>query len=282
MPNSVLQKVKAWGDQSNLIRAILLIGSRGSVEGPKDEFSDYDLSVFVTKVEAFVKDESWIATFGEVLLMLPEQGELFGMKFPARLIIFEDGTRIDFTFFDAGLLRQMASDLDFPRWMQLGHRVLIDKDGVAQHLPQKPPTPTPPDEVEYQALINEFFWESTYVAKYLYREDIWPAKFSEWLMKDQLLMNMLAWSAQARHRWQINIGYMGRGLQQWLSPTHFDQLESTFTGFDIEDNWRALKILIALFRKTAMEVGTNLGYDYPQKLEDGVLNHIEERTGRKL
>lgn len=64
--------------------------------------------------------------------------------------------------------------------LDAGYRVLLDKDQLTAALP--PPThraylPTPPDEAAYQQWIEEFFSDVPYVAKCLWRGELFPAKW---------------------------------------------------------------------------------------------------------
>jgi len=59
--------------------------------------------------------------------------------------------------------------------------VLLDKDGLAARLPAPTRTahiPPKPTEQEYLALIEEFWWESTYFAKNLWRDDLVFARYN--------------------------------------------------------------------------------------------------------
>src|SRR5687767_15787083 len=56
------------------------------------------------------------------------------------------------------------------------------------------PISEPPTEVEYQALIESFFLDTGYVAKFLWRDDLVAAKYIlDHSLKHQHLLIMLAW-----------------------------------------------------------------------------------------
>ena len=75
-----------------------------------------------------------------------------------------------------------------------------------------------------------FFLEATYVAKYLWRDDMVAAKF----------------------------------------------IEDTYTGTGPEENWEALYKTIALMRKTATEVGSRLGFPYPQDMDRRTVAYLQK------
>jgi aminoglycoside 6-adenylyltransferase len=48
------------------------------------------------------------------------------------------------------------------------------------------------------------------------------------------------------------------------------ELERTYVGTDVDENWDALFATIELFRRVAKEVAAALGIAYPQNVDDGV------------
>ena len=122
-----------------------------------------------------------------------------------------------------------------------------------------------------------FFLDTIYVAKYLWREDVIAAKhILDAMLKQEHLLPMLEWRSEMDHDWSIRPGPNGRRLKQWLRSDLYAELESTYTGADIEDNWGALRRTIALFRRVAVEVGEHLGYPYPEDLERRVSAYLQK------
>ena len=86
-----------------------------------------------------------------------------------------------------------------------------------------------------------FFLDTIYVAKFLWRDDSMAAKYIlETFVKDEHLRPMLEWHLEIEHGWSVKPGPYGRRLKKWLRPDLWEELESTFTGADLEDNWEAL------------------------------------------
>jgi aminoglycoside 6-adenylyltransferase len=54
------------------------------------------------------------------------------------------------------------------------------------------------------------------------------------------------------------------------------QLESTYAGADIADNWESLFSTMSFFRQIAMEVGEGLGYEYPLALDERVTAYVQK------
>jgi aminoglycoside 6-adenylyltransferase len=138
------------------------------------------------------------------------------------------------------------------------------------YLPQKP------TEEEYQALVEEFWWGTTYAAKSLWRNELVFAKsfMFEYEIRLEVLIPLLRWRIELDHDWSLLLGIHGRGLERWLPTGTWDDLADTYVGPRIEENWTALFRIITLFRRVAAEVGEALGYPYPQHLDDRVSAYL--------
>ena len=258
---------------------MLLTSSRANPNAPVDLFSDYDVILVVTDIHPFLEDESWLGDFGDALVVYrdPVRRE-YGLERFARITQYEDGTKIDFTVWPVGILGRVVEEAHLPDELEVGYGVLLDKDGLAARL--RPPTcrafiPAPPSEAVFREVVEEFFHETTYVAKNLWREELLPAKYSLELMKFDVLRRMLEWHMEGDHGWAVNTGVYGRGLQKRLKADIWAQLESTFVGAGMEENWEALFETIDLFRRVAREVADHLGYAYPHDLDRRVLEYLQ-------
>jgi aminoglycoside 6-adenylyltransferase len=113
------------------------------------------------------------------------------------------------------------------------------------------------------------------VAKHLWRGDLMPAKYSlDGVMKQSALRTLFEWHVEIRHDWSLKPGAAGRGLKNFLPVDAYRSFEETYVGSGTEENWMALFSTIALFRKTAIEVGQHLGYRYPRDLDDRVTAYL--------
>ena len=79
--------------------------------------------------------------------------------------------------------------------------------------------------------------------------------------------------------WSVPTGFLGRGLKTALPPEIWSQLESTYVGAGIEENWDALFRTLALFRRVAVEVAAQLGYVYPYEMDQRVVAYAQEVKG---
>jgi len=78
----------------------------------------------------------------------------------------------------------------------------------------------------------------------------------------------------------VRTSALGKGLKKRLPPEIWSQLERTYVGADIADNWEALFHTMALFRQVAIEVGEALGYLYPHDLDQRVTDYVQEMRHR--
>ena len=268
----ILQYLIQWGAQHDTVRAMILTSTRAVPNAYVDVFSDYDVIVYVPDIQPWHTDDAWLEDFGRVLVVYrdPIRVEHGCEKF-ARITQYEDGLKIDFTVAPVEMLPRIVATGRLPDDLDVGYTVLIDKDGLTEHL--RPPThtahiPAPPTKEHYLTRIEVFFHEATYVAKHLWRDDLMPAKYNlDFAMKHVGLRQMLEWWIETQNNWSVKPGAYGKGLKKWLPPDLWAELEATYVGANLEENWEALFKTIALYRKVAMAVGNALDYAYPYEMD---------------
>jgi aminoglycoside 6-adenylyltransferase len=280
----VLQRAVDWANDDEGVRALILESSRAVPDTALDEFSDYDLLVVVSDIDAFATDDGWLAWWRTPLVRFSQDRRTAdGRRWLTRLVVYDDGTKVDHQIWPVDMFRSATAGETLPAILDVGYRVLVDKDAIAADLP--PPTfrahiPTPPTEAEFLALVEEFWWESTYVAKNLARGELFPWKYSfEAVMKFDLLRRMLEWRIEIDHGWSVRPGAVGRHLRERLDADTWREVEPTFTGADVDANWDALFRTGDLFRRVAKEVAAALGYAYPQHMDDGVVAYWRRVRG---
>ena len=282
-PDDVIRDLIQWTEQRDLIRAMLLTSTRAVPNAPMDEYSDYDVVLIVKDIHPFFEDRSWLACFGDVLVAYWDPIHLdadYGIEKVANVIQYADGLKIDFTLWPVELMRRILQAPQLQAELDAGYRVLMDKDHLADDL--QPPTykayiPSQPTNDVYQKTIEDFFSDAPYVAKCLLRGELFPVKWClDYDMKHIFLRPMLEWRAEIDHDWSIPVGALGKGLKKLLPPEIWSQLEITYAGADIADNWEALFRTMTLFRQVAMEVGEALGYAYQQDLDERVVAYVRD------
>ena len=277
---AVLGRIKDWAADQPPIRAVVLESSRAVGQAVLDRFSDYDILLVVSDARSFADKNDWYSYFGEPLVHFADKIEVLGFETYMRLVLYQDHTKIDYAVWPLELLQRSVERQESTELLDWGYRVLLDKDGLATRLP--PPTrtahiPSRPTAKDYQALVEEFWWETTYAAKNLWRDELIFARYNlEVVMRYELLLRMLEWRVELDHDWRWKPGVLGRGLQRALPADLWTALTRTYAGPDLEDNWEALFAMTALFRRAAQEVGQALGYIYPEEMDRGVSAYLEE------
>src|SRR5262249_17087181 len=116
------------------------------------------------------------------------------------------------------ILDRVRGQSRLPDELDAGYRLLVDKDGRTDGFAEPTYTayiPQKPTEVEFLALVEEFWWETTYVAKNLWRVEIFNARYSvEVVMRFELLRPMLEWYIETLHDWSLRPGVLGKGFKK--------------------------------------------------------------------
>ncbi len=280
----MLGRLVAWGEARPEIRAMVLTSTRARADGPVDALSDYDVILFVSDTDAFTGNDEWQSDYGVRFGWWGDEAELYGLTIHFRGVVYEDGVKIDWSIWPEALLELVAEQPALPDRLDVGYRVLLDRDRRTDGW--RPPTyrahiPTRPTNAEFDALVAEFWWTTTYVSKALWRGEI---VFAKWVLDNDAkigaLRRLLEWRIELGHDWSLKPGAYGRGLERLLPPDLWSQLAATYVGTDVEENWDALFHTMELFRRVAIEVGDALGYRYPQEADDVAVAHANAvRTG---
>jgi aminoglycoside 6-adenylyltransferase len=274
----VVDKLVSWGTAHPLVSAMILTSSRTRPDGLVDPLSDYDLILVVSDVRPFAFEDAWISEYGRPMVRWGDQGEEHGLATYFRGVIYQNYVKIDYSIWPVEVLERITDEAPLPE-LDMGYRVLLDKE--QRTTGWKQPTyqayiPARPTEAEYQALVEEFWWGTTYVAKSLWRDDL---VFSKWVLDQDLkletMRRILEWRIEIDHNWSVKPGIHGRGLKQLLPLNIWSEFASTYVSLDVEETWAALDRVIELFRQVAPDVGNALGYTYPQQVDDHVSAYLE-------
>lgn len=277
----LIAEIQGWAAAAAELRLVLLTGSRAVPDQPTvDVWSDYDVQLFVTSVPAVpAREAEWKARFGEVLVEISETGQLGEKTFPTRLVLYADGTKVDFGICPLAALLKPPKTAWAGAFWQRPYQVLVDKDKLAStfahwgcHEPQLPTSE------RYRAVVNEFFWEVVYIAKNLDRNELWLAQYCFGVARREALLPMLEW--YARSVCDKDTQYLGKGIKDWLSPHFYERLQRTYAGAGAEESWEALSTLIYLFRDSAIAVARRWGFDYPAELNLRVIHYLNARLER--
>lgn len=294
--NAIIHKMIDYAKTQDAIRVILLTSSLCNPEASTDILSDFDIEFFFEDPLPFAENDEWLDHLGMGQRMAlwhwpnewdHEKGD--GRTW-MRMMYLMDGTKIDLSLHYMDDLRKLSNSGSLTDHYDIGYKVLLDKDGVTKTLKQ--PTHKafilcPPSQEQYVSRIETFWMESTYVAKYLWREDIFAAKWMLHGITDRGVRQVLQWSVGLEHDWKWRPGKLGRGIQKALAPDVYKELLDSFAAGDINDIWDSLFKTTALYRKTAIKVGDALGYKYLHDLDERVsafhqsLRDLDKQSGTR-
>lgn len=282
--DEVVERLVAWAEGEEAVRAVLLTGSRASPDRTIDRFSDYDVALLLEDPSELEREGGWIEEFGPVLVSLSESYEALGGEVASRLVQYRDGTKIDFSLVPTEGWEHEAAKGRLPSGFDAGYRVLVDEDGLCDGLPQpsdRPVGPEHPDRERYRDVANEFWWETLYVAKWLARGDQLPARYSaECVMRYRCLVPMLEWDVRVAADGDVSVGPYGRGIHEYLNSPARKLLERSYGMATTDEGWSSLFAAADLFETAARRVGTRLGHPYPEDTARSVrsrLRSIRER-----
>ncbi|WP_127130589.1 aminoglycoside 6-adenylyltransferase [Pseudoflavitalea rhizosphaerae] len=276
--SSQLNEVIHWATTQPNIRVVLLTSSLANPGAPVDPFSDLDIDLVVDNYEEFLQDDSWISNFGSIITTIVEGEEPFDGRCSSRMVLYEDYLKIDFLIFSVNRFREEVAKLPLHEDWDIGYKVLVDKDGLTANMPQPSHTAfkiQKPDEEKFLWVLNNYWWDMTYVAKCLARDELYYAKFmSEQIMRFEHQQVLLEWYIGSQHNWNVTTNKYGRLFKKYLDPAMWERATATFAGADIENNWRALFAYVELGREIGKHLATHLGYRYPKELDEKITGYL--------
>jgi len=276
-----LKQIIHWAENNPDIRAVLLTSSLVNPYAPVDNLSDLDVELVFENRASYESGNEWIRLFGEPISMIEETDSVFEGKHAMKMVLYKDHVKVDFKLYQVSEFCKEINEENLPEDWDVGYKVLLDKDNLTKNL--KPPTYQSvmihkPTEKEFQQLFNDFWWDTTYVAKCLKRGDIFYAKFmSENVLRTDYLVPLIEWYIAGNHNWNnITTNKHGRLFKQYLSPELWNKVEATFSGNDIEENWKALLACADLVHELGTSLAEKLHFIYQEKQEDDIRNYLTE------
>jgi len=260
------------------IRAVLLNGSRANDKIPPDKYQDFDIVYVTDDFESLIADREWTNKFGEKLIwQLPDE-MVVGQKEPEKgnrfslLMLFTDGNRIDLTLLS-------KKEIDPNGKTDSLTIVWLDKDNMfpnttlASDLDYLVKEPT---EKEFLDTCNEFWWVCTYVAKGLLRNEIIYSKEMLETVVRPMFMNVISWHIGVETNFSVSIGKAGKFMSKFQSPELYQQILQTYSDQVVENNWRALFLMMDIFGQLARTVSGKLKFRYVIGEEENVTAYLKQ------
>ena len=273
-----LMIITAWVEANPDVRVALLTSSLVNPLAPVDAYTDLDIELVVTDHSKYVPDNAWTSIFGEPIAIFDEADVLSGHRTSIKMVLFEDGGKVDFILHDVHGFEAKVRSTELPDHWDIGYQVLIDKDGLANDL--KPPTYQAsiikrPGRERFEKLLFDFWWDTTYVAKSLARDEIFYAKYmSETIIRTNYLVPLIEWWIASKHGWTITTNKHGRLFKKYLPAALWAKVERTFSASDLEGNQVALQAMMDLVHELGLELARELAYPYPLELEERIRRYV--------
>lgn len=276
-----LERIIYWAENNPDVRAVLLTSSLVNPYAPVDDFSDLDVELIFKSRDAYENNNEWIKLFGLPISMIEEDDTLFDGKYAMKMVLYKDHIKVDFKLYQISEFYKEIQQEMLPDDWDLGYKILVDKDELTKDLK----TPTyqsimihQPAEKEFKQLLNDFWWDVTYVAKCLKRGDIFYAKFmSENILRTDYLVPLIEWHIASSYNWNnITTNKHGRLFKKYLPPELWSRVEATFSGSDIEENWTALFTFSDLVHDLGTALAEKLSFEYPFQHETNIRNYLTE------
>ncbi len=267
--SDVLGALLRWGIDDDNVRAIYLNGSRADPSRELDQFSDFDVAVIVRDT-ARIRDGGWIRTFGEPMVTWPLTPQpTFDEAWITQLVLYTDGVRIDFQFTTPDL-REIERPGPY-------HCVLLDLDALSESISGVPIAGTrinPPDEAGFADRINAFWWDVPYVAKALKRNELDYARFVAEDLRFHKLHPLIRWHIGVTHGPDTDVGIFGRWFQRHLDDEIWGKYRETFSGADLDDQWRAMFAMCRFVRHLGQNLAEETGLSYPNDTDRQVSAYL--------
>ncbi|MCJ7934837.1 MAG: AadS family aminoglycoside 6-adenylyltransferase [Chryseobacterium sp.] len=276
-----LEQIIHWAENNPDIRAVLLTSSLVNPYAPVDDFSDLDVELVFESRSAYETGNEWISLFGDPISMIEEKDSVFEGKHAMKMVLYKDHVKVDFKLYQVSEFVEEIKQETLPGDWDVGYKVLVDKDGLTKDMKlpgyqsvmiQKP------TEQQFQQLINDFWWDTTYVAKCLKRGDIFYAKFmSENILRTDYLVPLIEWNIAGNHNWDnITTNKHGRLFKKYLPEELWNRIEATFSGSHPEENWTALFKFADIVHELGTALAEKLNFTYPAKHENDIRNYLTE------
>lgn len=263
-----LKKLIEFANNNDSIRGLILQGSYVNDNAPKDIFSDLDPFFYVTDINKFINEFTWKNNFGEVISYFHDEWDSQeNQKTYSRLTIYKDGFKMDFGFGDISLAKY-ANDMAL-------YKIYVDKDNVIPEpevIDEQKFFIKKPQEKEYQDILRDFFFDSSYVVKTIYRDEI---MFNQYMIQilHKKIQKLVEWYIGCKYDFKVNTGVVGRYMKRYLSKDEYQLIKDTYSGTKPEETKQALLKSFEAVHYFGEFVARRLDFTYPQKHEDDMYDY---------
>ena len=267
--NEMMDLIISTAKNNDLIRALILNGSRANNFAPQDKYQDYDIIYLATNLEYFIDNKNWIDIFGNrIMLEMPIYKDLDPSDYNGRFnyqMLFTDGNRIDLTFASVNKATEVIEN------NKMG-KILLDKDNLLNNAHFDNGEMffiTKPSKRDFENKCNSFWWITQNVAKGIKRKEL-PYAMKMLNIARESLDDMVSWHIGMNNDYSISAGKMGKYLEKYLDSNLWEKYVSTFPSGKYDAVWNALFSSCELFRQLAIGIADEYSYEYPYG-DDGLM-----------
>lgn len=276
--NEIKKTILDFASKDNRIRAVVLNGSRADPAIVADKYQDFDVVFVVRDFNTFLTDKNWLSFLGKPILQQFPDEMILGSEEKrekisyAYLMIFEDGNRIDLTLFPIEKFSTtFVLDSLTIVWM--------DKDNLFKNTNESNDRDyhiRKPGERYFIETCNEFWWLSTYVAKGLLRNEITYAKEMLETAVRPMFMKLIEWKIGVENNFSVSFGKAGKHMKKYLTDADYHKVLSTYTGHDIEDNWKALFTMMDIFEELSNKLASEFNFDHNKTEQVNAMKYVKQ------
>lgn len=274
-----LKAILDWSVHNDDVKVVLLTSSLVNPLAPVDEYSDLDIELVFEDNANYILDSTWTHHFGNPIAMVEEDESYFEGLHAMKMVLYDDHVKVDFKLYSKSKFLSEVNKPELQEDWDIGYQVLIDKDGSTLSL--KKPTYQvslikKPTEDRFGQVLNDFWWDTTYVAKCLARDNIFYAKFMSENSRTDYLVPLIEWYIASEHNWNVTTNKHGRFFKKYLSERVWEKVELTFSGNDLNENWESLFAMADLVAEIGVELAKKLNFEYPVRLEADIRSYLRE------
>ncbi len=246
--DEILQKIVTYFQTEESVKMLVQEGSFAKKEHI-DKWSDLDINVWFEGSRDFTKELTWLEKIGYPLVAVP-------LDFPVQkemrslIVIFDNGVKVDFSFWPLRLLES-----PFPYYKK--YLVLLDKKEFSEKLIPflQKEDEARIGETEFQTLVDEFYLEMHYVAKFLKRGDFWFVGQLEAGIRENYFLPLLEEIAYLAGK---KPHFLGRRMADWLPTVWLDKIQLLFRKNEVVE-------VFDLFSALVQEICTKRGFSLDEK-----------------
>jgi aminoglycoside 6-adenylyltransferase len=280
-----MERLLSYANESELIQAVILFGSRARVKNTADQYSDYDIIFLVKDVDYFLITDQWLKQIDKFYISFQEPTAAGGQE---RRVFFRDAMDMDFLFYDVREFERLAADHTIQAFFSRGYRVLVDKINFKGTIERNKPSESAEEaktvftEKEFINLANAFWFHSIWSVKKVLRGELWSAKSCvDGYMKD-LLRQLLEGYSTAVNNKAFDVWHDGRFFDSWVDDNMKQQLKTAYGTYDAEGIIKALKNTMLIFSEVSGRTAALLDYSNPITAETYAVEQVEKLTSHSL